>query len=120
MFSKHNATDYSETLPGIRQKTLVFGKRTLMTEFLLRAGSALPDHHHPHEQTGYLVAGHIQLRIGDATFDTRPGDSWCIPTNVTHGAQVLGDSVAIEIFSPVRDDYLPKDTGKEREAQQEH
>ncbi len=74
MFSKHNATDYSETLPGIRQKTLVFGKRTLMTEFLLRAGSALPDHHHPHEQTGYLVAGHIQLRIGDATFDTRPGD----------------------------------------------
>ena len=114
MFNKHNPADYGEPLPGIRQKTVVFGERTLMTEVLLDAGSSLPDHHHPHEQTGHLVAGHIQLRIGDATFEARPGDSWCIPTDVTHGAQVLEDSVAVEVFSPVRDDYLPEETGRKR------
>lgn len=81
-----------------------------MTEFLLTKNSALPNHAHPYEQTGYLVKGHIILRIGETEQDTTPGDSWCIPMNVTHGARILEDSVAIEIFSPVREDYLPKKT----------
>ena len=38
----------------------------------------------------------------------KPGDSWCIPGNVEHRAEVAQDSVAIEVFSPVREDYLPK------------
>ena len=40
--------------------------------------------------------------------DLMAGDSWCIPSGVEHGAEILEDSVAIEVFSPVREDYLPK------------
>jgi quercetin dioxygenase-like cupin family protein len=108
VFEKRSTEKYTDPLPGIRQKTLVFGERTLMTEFLLAKDRALPNHAHPYEQTGYLVKGHIILRIGEAEYDTAPGDSWCIPMNVTHGARILEDSIAIEIFSPVRKDYLPK------------
>ena len=36
-----------------------------------------------------------------------PGDSWCIPGHVEHRAEIIEDSVAIEVFSPVREDYLP-------------
>lgn len=110
MFGKLSQDGYKTPLRGIRQKTLVFGKRTLMTEFLLDKDNALPDHSHPYEQTGYLVKGHILLKIGDKQYDTLPGDSWCIPADVTHGAKIIEDSVAIEIFSPVREDYVPKDT----------
>jgi quercetin dioxygenase-like cupin family protein len=90
-------------------KTLCHGDRTLMTEFVLDGGSDLPVHSHPHEQTGYLVRGHILVKIGEEQYDARPGDSWCIPGGVPHGAKILEDSVAIEIFSPVREDYLPKE-----------
>ena len=38
-----------------------------------------------------------------------PGDSWCIGGDVEHGAEILEDSVAVEVFSPVREDYLPKE-----------
>ena len=55
MFKKQNTDDYTAPLPGIRQKTLVFGERTLMSEFLLARNTALPNHAHPYEQTGYLV-----------------------------------------------------------------
>ena len=113
MFKKHNTDDYTDPLPGIRQKTLAFGDRTLMTEFLLAKASALPDHAHPYEQTGYLVKGHIVLRIGEEEHDVTPGDSWCIPMNIAHGARILEDSITIEVFSPVRADYLP--TGGERQ-----
>lgn len=112
MFDKHHEDDYTNPLPGIRQKTRVFGDRTLMTEFLLTKDSVLPSHSHPYEQTGYLVKGHIILKIGETEHDTAAGDAWCIPANMAHGATIIEDSVAIEIFSPVREDYLPKERKK--------
>lgn len=107
MFLKAAQDGYVDALPGIRRKTLSFGAATLMTEFRLRAGHPLPVHHHPQEQTGYLVSGRLRLTIADETQDVRPGDSWSIPGGVPHGAEVLEDAVAIEVFSPVREDYLP-------------
>lgn len=108
-YTKHSDAGYVEPLAGIRQKTLVFGERMLMAEFVLGRGSVLPGHSHPYEQTGYLVRGHIVLTIGQMRHDTRPGDSWCIPPGVSHGAEIFEDSVAIEIFSPVRPDYIPQE-----------
>lgn len=108
MFQDRSLDGYSGPLPGIRQKTLVFGERTLMTEFLLEKGGTLPLHAHPYEQTGYLVSGRMLLKIGEVEYEAGPGDSWCIPADVTHGATVLEDTVAVEVFSPVREDYLPR------------
>ena len=107
MFYKRNSNGYKQVLTGIQLKTLVYGDKTLFTEFQLKAGSRLPKHAHPHEQTGYLVSGRIRLTIGEETFDVDPGDSWCILGNVEHQAEILEDSVAVEVFSPVREDYLP-------------
>jgi quercetin dioxygenase-like cupin family protein len=111
VFSKHGSEGYGDALPGIRRKTLAHGERTLMTEFVMSANSALPDHSHPYEQTGYLVEGRMTLRIGNEKFEVARGDSWCIPMNVQHGAQILEDCVAVEVFSPVREDYLPQGCG---------
>lgn len=107
MFNKSNANGYSSPLPGIKQKTLVYGEKTLMTEFLLDAGTQLPLHQHPHEQTGYLVKGRLKMFVGEKEFIAEPGDSWCIGSNIDHGAEALEKSVAVEIFSPVREAYLP-------------
>ena len=108
MFTKADQSGYLEPFAGVRFKTLVHGERTLFAEFRLARDHRLPRHSHPHEQTGYLVSGHIVLTIGSEAFDVRPGDSWCIPGNVEHEAAIIEDSIAIEVFSPVRDDYLPK------------
>lgn len=108
MFVHHSEEDYVEALPGILRKTLAHGEKTLMVEFILAKGHDLPFHAHPNEQSGYLVKGHLRLTINGETFDVRPGDSWSIPMSVEHGAQTLEDSIAIEVFSPVRPDYLPQ------------
>jgi len=108
MFEKNSREGYATPLPGIRMKILCYGDRTLMTEFLLEREGNLPVHSHPYEQTGYLVSGKIRLRIRESEYDVTPGDSWCMPAGVEHGAHIIEDSVAIEVFSPVREDYLPK------------
>lgn len=108
MFQKRSEDGYIPAVDGIEMKTTVHGERTLMTEFLLKKGSVLPRHAHPHEQTGYLVSGRILLSIGTDQHDALPGDSWCIGSGIEHEAEILEDSVAVEVFSPVREDYLPK------------
>lgn len=107
MYAKSNESGYQSVAEGIQRKTLVYGEKTLMTEFILQGGSVLAHHRHPEEQTGYLVSGHMILTIGDDIHEIRPGDSWVIPGNVEHHAKILADSVALEVFSPRRDDYLP-------------
>ena len=106
MFYKANGNGYQQVLPGIRIKTLKYGELTLFTEFKMEKGSVLPKHSHVHEQTGYLIRGNIILTIGTEEYEVAQGDCWCIPSNVEHRAKILSDSVAIEVFSPVREDYL--------------
>lgn len=106
MFEKRSNIGYKQALDGIKQKTLVHGDKTLMVEFRLKKGAALPLHSHPHEQIGYLVKGQIRLTVGADVHEVLPGDSWCIPGDVLHCAEIIEESVAVEVFSPVREEYL--------------
>ncbi len=108
MFYKRKNEGYQQVIPGVALKTTVHGERTQIVEFKLAAGNTLPMHAHEQEQTGYLVSGSIVLTIGGETFNVGPGDSWNIPGNVEHGVKIISDSVAIEVFSPLRQDYLPR------------
>lgn len=107
MFSTKSKEGYINAVDGIKRKTLVYGEKTLMTEFLLEKGKILPAHSHPHEQIGYLVSGKIILFIGQDEYEVSPGDSWCIPGYIEHWAKIIENSVAVEVFAPVREDYLP-------------
>ena len=108
MFEKQSEVGYMRVVDGVDQRTLVYGEKTLMAEFRLHKGAILPLHTHPHEQSGYLVRGRIRLTIGTEEHLVGPGDSWCIAGGVKHGAEIIEDSVAIEVFAPVRKEYLPE------------
>jgi quercetin dioxygenase-like cupin family protein len=96
---------YVGALPGILRKTMVAGAHTQLVEFKLAKGAAIPIHSHPQEQTGYLLSGRLVLTIAQIDHEMRPGSSWTIPGGVEHGATINEDSVAIEVFSPAREDY---------------
>mgnify|MGYP001609312763 CR=1 FL=1 len=107
MITKKTDDGYKTPIDGIHFKTLCYGDKSLMAEFRLEKDNVLPEHTHPHEQTGYLVSGRINLIIDGVKNEIYPGDSWNIGGDVPHSAEVIEDSVAIEVFSPVREDYLP-------------
>ena len=107
MFYKKEPGNYKKALDGVTYKTLAYGIRTLLSEFRLEKGSVIPVHKHPHEQTGYMISGRMTFTINGEIYNVQPGDSWCIPSNVEHGVEVIDDSVVIEVFSPVREEYLP-------------
>ncbi|MBN1648246.1 MAG: cupin domain-containing protein [Spirochaetales bacterium] len=106
MYGFHSEEAYKAVLDGVEIKTLNHGPNMLMTEFRLKKGAVLPEHAHPQEQSGYLVSGSIRLFIDGVVKTMKPGDSWSVGGNIRHKAEILEDSVAIEVFSPVREDYL--------------
>ena len=106
VFRGHGDDGYVDMAPGIRRRTLAHGERTLIASFTLDAGSRIPEHSHPEEQTGFLVSGFMTFHFGGEAHETQPGDSWSIPGGVVHSVEVHEDSVAVEVFSPVRKDYL--------------
>ena len=100
--------NYRELVPGVTMKPLAHGDNSLLCEFHLTQGAIIPAHRHPQEQTGYLVSGSLRFFGDEGETRVEPGCSWSFKGGVAHGAEVLADSVVIEVFSPVRDDYLPQ------------
>lgn len=106
MYYHKNDNNYRQALAGVSYKTLVHGDRTSLSEFHLAKDSIIPEHSHHHEQIGYMISGRMNFIIEDQSYETLPGNSWCIPAYVKHSVKVLEDSVVIEVFSPVREEYL--------------
>ena len=107
MFTKRDTRNFRPLIEGVTMRPLAFEEKTILCEFKLEKGHTLPSHHHPYEQTGYLITGKLKFRIGDKWHLAEPGDSWSIPENVEHEVETMEDSVVIELFSPIRPDYLP-------------
>lgn len=106
MIKKANPVEFKEILPGIELGNLTNGDKTHLTKVRLKKGSIIPEHNHGNEQTGYLLSGKLKFFSGDDEFIVGPGDSWTFTSNMPHGAEALVDTVILECFSPVREDYL--------------
>jgi quercetin dioxygenase-like cupin family protein len=94
-----------EMLPGVVRRTLTAGERTMLIEVSLAQGAVVPSHSHPHEQIGYLASGRLLFEVGDERRELAPGDSWLVPSDVPHQVTALEASVAIDVFSPPREEY---------------
>ena len=107
MFTKAEDTGFRRLLDGVEIRTLCHGDRTLLAEFRIAKGAVIPEHQHSQEQTGYLVSGKLRFTVRGEVAVAEPGDSWSLPAETVHGAEGLEDTVVVEVFSPVREDYLP-------------
>ncbi|KUO50122.1 MAG: cupin [Desulfitibacter sp. BRH_c19] len=106
--SKVEENGFIKITEGIDRKAVVYGKETLLCEFKLEKNAVIPMHEHPHEQTGFLVSGKVLFTIDGKEYEMKAGDTWCILGNVEHKAKVLENSFIIEVFSPVREEFINK------------
>lgn len=94
-----------EMRPGVFRRTMGITDEAMLCEFFLLRGTEVPPHSHMNDQVGYVVRGTIEMTIGDRTRVLSAGDSYAIPGGIMHSAHALEDVIAIDAFSPPRDDY---------------
>jgi quercetin dioxygenase-like cupin family protein len=102
---EHSSINPVDMLPGVVRRTMTDGDRMMLCEVHMDAGAIVPMHTHPHEQTGYLAAGHITMQVGDERRELWTGDCWMIPGDVPHEAVAIEPSVFVDVFSPPREEY---------------
>ncbi len=107
MFTEPSVEGFRELLPGVELRTVAHGDRSLMGLFRIGSGAVIPVHDHPQEQTGYLVSGRLEFIVDGRTVVAEPGAAWNLPAGTPHGARALEDCLVVEVFAPVREDYLP-------------
>ena len=102
-----SATDWPEVeaAPGVYRRVLSCGNGVMVVRFRIEDGAEVPAHTHPHEQVGHVVSGRLRFRIGDEERELGPGDGYAVPGQVPHGCVAIGETIAVDSFNPVREEY---------------
>lgn len=92
--------------PGVRRKILAYDDSIMLVKADFEAGGVGPIHQHFHSQTTYIESGEFAVTIGNETKVLRTGDAYYIPPHVPHGATALQAGVLLDMFSPIREDFM--------------
>ncbi len=94
-----------EMFPGVWRRTLLAGRGLMLVEFTLEAGASFPEHAHPHEQSGYVLSGALEMTIAGQSRLLQPGMTYFVPGGTLHAARAPERTVVVDAFSPPREEY---------------
>ncbi|MGB5629954.1 MAG: cupin domain-containing protein [Woeseiaceae bacterium] len=92
---------------GLVRQLFGYNDSILMAKVDFEAGAVGTVHAHVHSQVSYVVSGEFDVFVDGVETRLGPGDSFYIAPNLDHGAVCRKAGVLIDVFSPVRDDFLP-------------
>ena len=98
-----------EPVTDVIDRRLVTGERTMLAHVYLKKGSVVPQHSHDNEQFTYILDGALHFFIGAEEGEeviVRTGEVLHIPSNVPHKAIALEDTIDLDVFTPIRQDWL--------------
>jgi quercetin dioxygenase-like cupin family protein len=86
----------------------VTGDRVTIARLEMTRGGIVPEHAHENEQISYVIRGALKFTMEGREIVVRAGELVQIPGHVPHAVEVLEDSVTIDVFSPIRQDWIDK------------
>ena len=96
---------------GIKRQILGYNQEIMIVKVWFEAGAEGYQHEHRHSQSSYIESGVFDVTIGGKTRRQKAGDCYYIPPHVMHGAVCVESGILIDVFSPVREDFLNQDEG---------
>ncbi len=87
-------------------RKIVAGDRSMLTQIYLKRGAQVPLHRHESEQMTYVLQGGLKFLVGGEEVIVREGEVLVIPSRMDHQAEALDDTLTLDVYSPVRHDWL--------------
>ena len=101
-----------EKITEMISKKIVTGDREMLAQIYLKRGALVPMHSHDSEQMTYVLQGALRFLVGGEEVVVREGEVLHIPSGVLHQAEALDDTFELDVFSPIRHDWLhPEEQG---------
>jgi quercetin dioxygenase-like cupin family protein len=105
-FLHENEMKWEELGGGVQRLILGFDNQIMMVKVKFEKGSIGSAHQHFHTQATYCASGKFEFTIDGEKSIVQEGDGVYIKPNLIHGALCLKAGILIDVFSPVREDFL--------------
>lgn len=91
---------------GVSLDSLAIGEKSIVTKMNYVKGNFATTHTHPNEQSGYVISGRYRMIVNGQEYELNAGDSYAVPGNVPHSFEVIEAGEVVDVFTPIREDYL--------------
>ena len=91
---------------GVVRRVLAYSKDLMCVENTFEKGAVGALHHHPHTQITYVVSGKFEFTIGDEKRIVQAGDTMLKKDGIEHGCVCLEPGILLDIFSPMREEFV--------------
>jgi unsaturated pyranuronate lyase len=106
---RHRWTDIpNESITPFINRRFITADRVTVAQFELKQGGVVPRHGHEQEQMTCVLRGRLKFVMGGQELLAGPGEVVQIPGSVEHEVHVLEDASVIDVFSPIRQDWIDK------------
>ena len=95
-----------EKITEMISQKIVAGEREMLAQIYLKRGALVPMHAHESEQMTYILQGALRVVVDGEEITVREGEVLHIPSRVPHQAEALEDTFELDVFSPVRMDWI--------------
>lgn len=87
-------------------RKVVTGEKVMVAQIQLAKDCLVPVHHHESEQISVVSQGVLRFNLEGREVIVRAGEVMIIPSNVPHSVLAVEESASLDIFSPIRHDWL--------------
>src|SRR5271155_5556200 len=108
-----------EQMSDVISRKLITGEKAMVAQVFLKKDAVVPEHHHESEQITYILEGALKFELEGKEVVVHKGEVLYIPSNVPHRAVALEDTVDVDVFSPLRMDWINKDDSYLRRGETE-
>ena len=98
-----------EQMNPLLARQTIHGETMTVARLELRKGCSVPVHSHLNEQISMIEKGRLRFVLDGKEVIVGAGEALCIPPHVPHSAEALEDAVAVDLFSPPRQDWIRGD-----------
>lgn len=106
LFIENHSIEWENMAPGIRRKIMAYDEQVMMVRVEFEKGGIGTVHQHPQVQVTNVESGVFEIEIDNAKKILKSGDAFYVPSGTMHGAVCLEAGVLIDIFNPMREDFL--------------
>lgn len=105
-FSTATTTNWQDLGGGLRRQVVAYGPELMLVKVAFATGGVGAPHQHPHVQLSYVESGVFEATVGNQTQVLRAGDTFYAPSNVRHGVVCREAGVLLDVFNPLREDFV--------------
>ncbi len=106
VFIENGDVAWEEVGEGVRRKIMAYDDKLMLVKVAFETGGVGTVHKHHHSQITHVESGVFEVEIAGEKKRLSTGDAFYIPSNVLHGAVCLEAGVLIDVFSPMREDFI--------------